>query len=204
MGAFDEARDVRHDEALVLVYGHDTEVWYQGRERIVGDLGARVRNGRDQSGLAGVGVAHQADVRQKFQLQLQPTLLAARAGIASGRHAIGRGGEAGVAASAASALRHDRLLAVLGQVGENLVRLDLLADGADGHADDVGRRRAAVAVTPFAGAAALLDGGVLELEGEQGGQALGGLQDEDRKSTRLNSSHLVNSYAVFCLKKKKN
>src|SRR5256885_8328467 len=32
------------------------------------------------------------------------------------------------------------------------------------------------------------------------------LQDgrRDRKSTRLNSSHLVTSYAVFCLKKKKN
>src|SRR5260221_9644516 len=27
--------------------------------------------------------------------------------------------------------------------------------------------------------------------------------DEDRKSTRLNSSHTVISYAVFCLKKKK-
>src|SRR2546422_10956532 len=130
MGAFDEARDVCQDEALLLVHGHDAEVWYQGCERIVGNLGTRVRNGRDQSGLAGVGVAHQADVRQKFQLQLQPTLLAARAGIASGRHAIGRGGEAGVAASAASALR-------------------------------------------------------------------------DRKSTRLNSSHGYISYAVFCLKKKK-
>src|SRR5437899_9555902 len=28
--------------------------------------------------------------------------------------------------------------------------------------------------------------------------------DRDRKSTRLNSSHLGISYAVFCLKKKKN
>src|SRR5256885_7011422 len=27
-------------------------------------------------------------------------------------------------------------------------------------------------------------------------------REEDRKSTRLNSSHLVISYAVFCLKKK--
>src|SRR5438552_6029099 len=26
--------------------------------------------------------------------------------------------------------------------------------------------------------------------------------DRDRKSTRLNSSHQINSYAVFCLKKK--
>src|SRR2546426_4849879 len=30
-----------------------------------------------------------------------------------------------------------------------------------------------------------------------------GCVDQDRKSTRLNSSHLVISYAVFCLKKKK-
>src|SRR5256885_7596370 len=30
------------------------------------------------------------------------------------------------------------------------------------------------------------------------------VQGADRKSTRLNSSHLVISYAVFCLKKKKN
>src|SRR6202453_1806828 len=32
---------------------------------------------------------------------------------------------------------------------------------------------------------------------------LGGCEGEDRKSTRLNSSHLRISYAVFCLKKKK-
>src|SRR5256885_2806271 len=30
------------------------------------------------------------------------------------------------------------------------------------------------------------------------------IPNADRKSTRLNSSHLVISYAVFCLKKKKN
>src|SRR5256885_7313572 len=35
--------------------------------------------------------------------------------------------------------------------------------------------------------------------GPQVGRAVG-----DRKSTRLNSSHLVISYAVFCLKKKNN
>ena len=30
------------------------------------------------------------------------------------------------------------------------------------------------------------------------------LPDEDRKSTRMNSSHVVISYAVFCLKKKRS
>src|SRR5256885_3551605 len=33
--------------------------------------------------------------------------------------------------------------------------------------------------------------------------AFGSTTNLDRKSTRLNSSHLVISYAVFCLKKKK-
>src|SRR5438132_4131770 len=33
-------------------------------------------------------------------------------------------------------------------------------------------------------------------------RGLRGLDREDRKSTRLNSSHTVISYAVFCLKKK--
>src|SRR5256885_12035754 len=35
-----------------------------------------------------------------------------------------------------------------------------------------------------------------------GGGTLPGIDYIDRKSTRLNSSHLVISYAVFCLKKK--
>src|SRR2546426_9240689 len=38
----------------------------------------------------------------------------------------------------------------------------------------------------------------------ESGRARDGVKGEDRKSTRLNSSHLVISYAVFCLKKKKN
>src|SRR5436190_3558957 len=39
-----------------------------------------------------------------------------------------------------------------------------------------------------------------------GGEGEGGRAERqpDRKSTRLNSSHTVISYAVFCLKKKKN
>src|SRR5260221_10914124 len=36
-----------------------------------------------------------------------------------------------------------------------------------------------------------------------GWRALDDVKDRDRKSTRLNSSHTVISYAVFCLKKKK-
>src|SRR2546426_9199449 len=38
---------------------------------------------------------------------------------------------------------------------------------------------------------------------ESASQAIARYEGQDRKSTRLNSSHLVISYAVFCLKKKK-
>src|SRR2546426_4669225 len=41
------------------------------------------------------------------------------------------------------------------------------------------------------------------LQEHQGREALPCRPAQDRKSTRLNSSHLVISYAVFCLKKKK-
>src|SRR2546426_4769555 len=43
---------------------------------------------------------------------------------------------------------------------------------------------------------------ILELCVKAGG-SITGEHGVDRKSTRLNSSHLVISYAVFCLKKKK-
>src|SRR5437660_8029393 len=38
--------------------------------------------------------------------------------------------------------------------------------------------------------------------GRYGGQAWSASRTSDRKSTRLNSSHVAISYAVFCLKKK--
>src|SRR5436190_17002370 len=41
-----------------------------------------------------------------------------------------------------------------------------------------------------------------DADGVFGGKAAGRV-GQDRKSTRLNSSHTVISYAVFCLKKKK-
>src|SRR5688500_19803867 len=47
-------------------------------------------------------------------------------------------------------------------------------------------------------------GVVLPRSEEAARAALAVAAEQDRKSTRLNSSHLVISYAVFCLKKKKN
>src|SRR5690606_40575213 len=51
-----------------------------------------------------------------------------------------------------------------------------------------------------------LDNGPMSVSGSNGSPTLSALEVgdplEDRKSTRLNSSHVKISYAVFCLKKK--
>src|SRR6266480_5939834 len=46
--------------------------------------------------------------------------------------------------------------------------------------------------------------GVQVLQADVGADARRHARGQDRKSTRLNSSHMSISYAVFCLKKKKN
>src|SRR5688572_32030837 len=63
----------------------------------------------------------------------------------------------------------------------------------DRQAAEVGRRPAAPWVEDVAEALAVHDNPPLAVAGGR----------EDRKSTRLNSSHSQISYAVFCLKKKK-
>src|SRR5438034_8181978 len=56
-------------------------------------------------------------------------------------------------------------------------------------------------VRPEPGASGMLS--ILQQKHRPVLHAMGNHQSQDRKSTRLNSSHTVISYAVFCLKKKK-
>src|SRR2546426_8435325 len=58
-------------------------------------------------------------------------------------------------------------------------------------------------VTPEAREALKHNFRMVAVESQQPSRDLASIASGDRKSTRLNSSHLVISYAVFCLKKKK-
>src|SRR2546426_3821917 len=74
-------------------------------------------------------------------------------------------------------------------------RLDPAARSRDGRARAADLARADGAVVGLEARAAV--------DRPQGGRGPRRHPVGDRKSTRLNSSHLVISYAVFCLKKKK-
>ena len=54
---FNQAGDVCHDEAVVFINAHDTQVWMQGGEGVVGDFGACGGYGGNQGGFTGVGHA---------------------------------------------------------------------------------------------------------------------------------------------------
>src|SRR3712207_7386240 len=65
------------------------------------------------------------------------------------------------------------------------------------------RSRAATDRSGLGGGTGARDHGRLSRGWAAAGAANGRSREEDRKSTRLNSSHANISYAVFCLKKKK-
>ncbi len=73
-GPLDETGDVGDDE-LAVVRLQRAEHRLERGERVVGDLGRRARQPRDERGLARVGQADETDVGEELQLQRQPPLL---------------------------------------------------------------------------------------------------------------------------------
>ena len=135
-GAFDQTGDVGDHEALFRAHAHHTQVGVQGGEGVVGDLGAGVRDGRDQGGLAGVGHAQQADVGQHAQLELELEGFAGPADGLLARGTVGRGLVVQVAEAAITALGQQALFAVLEQLHHHFAGFVVADDGAHRHAQD--------------------------------------------------------------------
>jgi hypothetical protein len=89
----------------------------QRGERIRGDFRTGLGNGREQRGLAGVGIAHQADLGHDAEFQAVFALGAGFARLRKTRRLVARGGKIAVAQSAAPAFAQNKLLAVRGEVG---------------------------------------------------------------------------------------
>ena len=118
--------------ALVLVAEvHDPEVRLERGEGVVGDLGRRGGQRRQEGGLAGVRQPDQPDVGDEPQLEAQPMLLAGLALLGVLGCLVGGGLEVRVAKAAAAAARDGRLLPGRDQVGDERAAL-VIDDGGAG------------------------------------------------------------------------
>ena len=149
--ARDQARHVGDGEPLAARLDH-AEVGHQRGERVVGDLGPRRRHRGDQARLAGAREAHEGDVGQRLELELDVAGIARlpqqgeAGGLAAGR------GQGGVAQAAAATVGDDERRTHADQVDEDLA-VGRLHDGALGDRQDQVGALGAVAVAALAGLA---------------------------------------------------
>ena len=143
VGALDDARNVGHDERLVIADLDNAEVRLQRREGVVGDLGLRGRNHRQQRRLARIGKTHQPHVGQHLQFENERTLLAVLTRLGIARRLVRGAFEMPVAQTAPAAFEQHELFAVgrhlphrFGLGRTVLVLIDAVGDRAQRYGDD--------------------------------------------------------------------
>ncbi len=119
--ALDQARHVHHHERLFRAQPNDTELRLERRERIVGNLRPRGRDGGKERRLAGVGQPHDAAVGQQFEFEPERGALGGFALLGEARRLTLAGREMLVAEAASAAFGHPHLGAGLAQVGDEVL-----------------------------------------------------------------------------------
>ena len=140
--AFDQTGQVRHHKTLLRPHAHHTQVGVQGGEGIVGNAGARIGDGRYQSGFARIGHAQQAHIGQHLEFQLEAFALTGPARGFLARCTVDGAFKAHIAKATISALGDHDLLARLQQLIQHFARFGVANQGAHRHLehDVVGRR----------------------------------------------------------------
>ena len=116
--AFDQSRHVANREPVKVGVFHDADLRMQRGERIRRDFRARLGNGREQRGLAGVRITDQADLGHDAQFEEKIAFPARLARLRETRRLARGGGEIAIAQTAAPAFAQNKLLAVFGEVGD--------------------------------------------------------------------------------------
>ena len=131
--ALDQPRNIGHDKAAQAINTNHAKVRMQSGKWVVRHLGTRIGDSADQRGLARIGQAEQADIRQHLQLQMQLALVAFRTMGALTRGAVGRAFETGVAQAMKAAARHQYALSGLHHITDQLLGIRIVNHGANRH-----------------------------------------------------------------------
>ena len=117
MSAFDQAWNVGDDEAVVVDH-HRAELGLEGGEGVIRDLRLGSGDGGKKGGFAGIGQTDQAGVRKQLEPKPDPALLALLAGLGEAGRLVGRGLEARIALTTASAFHQDDRSVRLFKIGQ--------------------------------------------------------------------------------------
>jgi hypothetical protein len=134
----------------------------QGGEGIIRHLRTRSRHRTDESGFTRVGHAQQPHIRQHLEFHLEVFFLARFTRRTLARRTVGARLEMHVTQTAIAALGNQRLLAVLGQVGNGFAGIQVSYHRADRHAQhDVFTALAiAFAALPISATLGAMDSGI--------------------------------------------
>ena len=131
-GSLDEAGDVGADEACALAHRHDAQRRHQRGEVVVCNFRLCGADGGDEGGLAHVGEADEAHIRDELQLEDHLNVLAGHTGLCKLGDLAGGGGKVCIAVAAAAA-PGDGDRGVVGQVGDDKAALGVLDDRTQRH-----------------------------------------------------------------------
>jgi hypothetical protein len=119
--AFYQAGNVRDDEGAEIAHIDDAEVRFEGRERVVRDLGFCRGDDGNKCRFSGVGETNKTDIRYQFQFKLQFLFLAGAALIMKFWGPPRRGRKMSIAPPALSALCDKMPLSGFGKIEFKLV-----------------------------------------------------------------------------------
>src|SRR5689334_7385058 len=166
-GSFDQPGNVSYNVTVLvrrLARRHDAEVRFQSGKGIVGDLGTRRRDARDQRRFSRIGIANQTDVRQQLQLEPVRALFTGTPKLVFARRLVCGCREVLVASSTASAFGDYDALVGMRKIVNALAGFGVVENGADGNFEDYILPFGSGAVRTFAVASAL--GFVFGIEAE--------------------------------------
>src|SRR5690606_18205081 len=130
VGSLDDAGDVGHHERARARQPDDAEIRLQRREGIVGDLGTRGTDYRQQGAFSRIRFADKANIGDQLEHQLDAAFLPLAAGLELARGSVGGGGEVSIATTTAAAAREYHTVAAAENLTDQFAGVGVAGDRA--------------------------------------------------------------------------